>query len=70
MKKAYLDPRWGNESERLQWEACIILNKEYFRERFERIISEFCDLFPPDYQVHGEKEKFLDDLMKCFEEED
>jgi hypothetical protein len=39
-------------------------DKEYFRERFTKVIDEyFCD-------VETNKEELINDLMKCFDEEE
>jgi len=50
-------------------EITFIIDREYFRKRFKKVILEFCGLFPPDYQQDGEEDKLLNDLMKCFDEE-
>jgi hypothetical protein len=68
MKKAYMDPRWRNSIDNESLEEDIVINKEYFRERFAKVLKEWDQKLwygiGKDLRV-----EFLNDLMKCFDEE-
>lgn len=52
-----------------QEKNCTTINKEYFRTRFEMIISEWMLDHNGCYNDRDDQNELINNLMKCFDEE-